>query len=108
MLFRSNPGLSIDFYVKDICGPVFLTRTVLKFRQDIKLLSKELFNPEPKDFNQNIFTKHMISGLWGKDAINIVENTGENYYDFIRRKYLEVRKLDVNNLDFYRPLNEIN
>ena len=60
---------------------------------DLTNIPKEIYNAPYCTYSENIITKHMLTGVWGKDHL-VLKDEHAKYYKL-------KRKLDPINFDFY-------
>lgn len=95
---------NIGDYVKDISGPYHVAKCYNMYLEKIKLLDIDRFNPPLHKYDENIVTKHMLSGLWGKEVIELANQIKKekSFSEIFIADYLERRDIDLNNFDFYK------
>ena len=85
-------------YITSTFGPQFLSYQYKKwFEKQIDnpvILPKEIYNAPYCTYSENIITKHMLTGVWGKDHL-VLKDEHAKYYKL-------KRKLDPINFDFYK------
>lgn len=69
-----------NFYVREICGPLVLTKYYDslddKQKEEIQILEKELYNHNTGELNPK--TMHFLTGIWGKELYkNIFQHIGK-------------------------------
>ena len=85
-----------NFYVKDVCGPYQLSRCALLYaqRNNLSILDWNMFNPDLNYYDKNIITKHMLTGNWGKETIEDIENMAKNegisYEEAAKKRFLNI------------------
>jgi mannosyltransferase OCH1-like enzyme len=84
-------------YVWKITGPHLLSEVYLKNKEVVSILPKEQYNPNKKAHNKNIKTKHMETGMWGKDALEHIKS--------LNLSFEEVYDLDISKFNFYKNYN---
>jgi mannosyltransferase OCH1-like enzyme len=68
--------------VLQISGPVLLSDIYEKYSDTINVLPRELYNDSIHEYKENYRTKHMMTGLWGKEAIEQNQDLTEQYKNF--------------------------
>lgn len=91
--------------VLNTCGPWFLTKMYNQFSNSVIKLPYTHFNPPLYLFHENFITKHMLTGMWGKETISDLKKSSieedQNYKKFLQKKYSSFRKIDYNeNFDY--------
>jgi hypothetical protein len=92
-------------------GPILVSDCYNNFKNSVKILDGILYNNHGMSFHPEYKTKHLLTGIWGNDAIvqienslNIQEDLSEkmqnNYIDEIK-KYVWIENLTFDNFDFY-------
>ena len=90
-----------DFYIKDTIGPYMVTRAFLKYDKIINFLPKSLYNADPPDKGDHIYTKHMLTGLWGKEIIDtFVDHPSEDKDSLFKEVYQRRNGIDLNNFEY--------
>jgi hypothetical protein len=75
-------------------------------KHKVSVLPAELYNPNYLSYNSDIRTKHMLTGRWGKEMMDIkaAEHSlvaeSVSHQDFLKRDYKGFRNIDVDNFDF--------
>lgn len=103
--YQYDERLGINHYVKDICGPYHTSRCYKRYPRPIKVLEGAKFNPPLDKYDESFVTKHMLTGLWGKESIDLINNEvrpDESYADFVKVRYLQNRGVDLNTYNFYK------
>lgn len=87
-------------------GSLLLSEIYKKYdKENILVLKKEIFNPSVLYYDKFLITKHMLTGIWGKDTFNLLnsfKNKNDSCEEHLRRIYIDFRNIDINNFDFYR------
>ena len=97
--------LGSNHYIKDICGPYLLSRCYMTYPRRIQLLDAARYNPPINTYREDYVTKHMLTGLWGKEAIDNVTNNvkpNESYDNHIQESYRNFRGVDITKFNFYK------
>jgi hypothetical protein len=102
-----------DESVKFITGPIMLSDVCLNFYNlyNIYILPKTIFSIDPFEYKKQLKTKHMQSGMWGreiKENFDIVrKNDGENVSlnDYYKNSYMFKNNINLDNFDFYKDYN---
>lgn len=93
-------------YVLEVTGPRLLSEVYAANKQKVSVLPAELYNPNYLTFNSNIKTKHMLTGRWGKEMMDIKSAEHSrvaesiSHQDYLKKDYEGFRKIDVDNFDF--------
>lgn len=102
-----------DNLIRIISGPLMLSDCVKQNKHSIYILPYKYFNHEPLTYKKEFKTKHMQSGMWGKEikeGFNFLRNNNdpniplEEYYKF---SYKLKTSIDLNNFDFYKDYSSI-
>jgi mannosyltransferase OCH1-like enzyme len=99
-----------NFYVLEIAGPRFLSKITNKTNKKISLLPRDSYNLHYLYYDENIRTKHMLTGIWGKEMIDLINKNfliDNNNGNLLRREYLKTnyelfKKVDIDKFDFKR------
>jgi hypothetical protein len=101
-------------YVLNTTGPKFLSLSYEKSNKKmVGILPKEEYNPELLQYSDEIKTRHMLTGRWGKETIsylkekNIKENPEMNPQDYLVKDYFDFRKIDLKKYKFNKKNIEI-
>ena len=92
-------------YVLHVTGPRLLTKEYLN-KSSVEILPAEEYNPHYLDYNSKIKTKHMITGRWGTEMMNIKKaeyksnKTSISHQDYLKADYRGFRNIDVDSFDF--------
>jgi hypothetical protein len=86
-------------YIWKISGPHLLSEVYLNHKKNVFILPKEQYNPNIKAYNKDLKTKHMETGIWGKDALEHIKS--------LNLSFEETYKLDISKFDFYKNYNLI-
>lgn len=98
-------------HVVKTCGPRFLSRLYLSFNQNaIGILPYQEYNNDHRYYNKNIKTRHMLTGRWGSEMMNILKERhyldenmkDKSHQEYILHDYLNFRNIDFKNFDFYK------
>lgn len=93
-------------YVLNVTGPRLLTNVYNSNKSLVNILSVSEYNPNYLDYNDSIKTKHMLTGRWGTEMMNIKKAEHEpiknsvSHQDFLKADYKGFRNIDVDNFDF--------
>jgi len=93
---KENCQINVEI-VNYVCGQSHLSDIYLKYKRqyDIKVLPFEYFNQSFQSYDPCYFTKHMFTGIWGKEYYDAVDNVDEQY---VKDRGIDI-KLD--DFDFY-------
>ena len=84
-------------YIKRKTGPIFLSNINLETAQ---ILDPKFYNPKLNIIRTNsnrIYTKHMYTGIWGKDVINRIKEKKLSFKDY----YESLRNIKTKSIGFY-------
>lgn len=102
-------------YVLDTTGPKFLSRIYNKFKKSsIGVLPINEYNPELCWYDDNIKTKHMLTGRWGKETISYLKQKHKaeisemDHNDFLLKDYLNFRNINFQKFNFNEKYININ
>ena len=93
-------------YVLEVTGPRLLSKVFAATKHKVSILPAELYNPNYLSYNSDIRTKHMLTGRWGKEMMDIkaAEHSlvaeSVSHQEFLKRDYKGFRNIDVDNFDF--------
>jgi len=94
-------------YVLELTSPRFLTKLFLSTKNKIATLPVELFNKNYLYYGEELRTRHMLTGMWGKEMIDILQKNFEtenknnaSKRDFLAGDYLKFRNIDIDKFDF--------
>lgn len=95
-------------YIKNVCGPYQISKCYESWKDKIKILEHKRYNPVlDAGHDENIVTRHMLTGMWGKEYIKYVYgkvNKECQYQDYLIDSYLRNRKIDLKNFNFFKKL----
>lgn len=99
--FGNNiPDEAEPYYVSPITGPLLISELAKK-GYELKLLPKEYFNPKVQDREKIYYTRHMISGHWGRESIeeNKINHQKRlknlSFQEFLIHVYNDVEQIDL-------------
>lgn len=81
-------------YIKSITGPDFLSELNLN---NVQILDKKLYNPHIKSHSSKVYTRHMHTGIWGKEDIARLKRKNISF----KEDYENFRKINIDDFDFY-------
>lgn len=93
-------------YVLNVTGPRLLSRVFESTKTNVTVLPAEEYNPGYLTYNSNIKTKHMLTGRWGREMIDIKKSEYESnkdkmtHQDYLKVDYKGFRKIDVDSFNF--------
>ncbi len=100
-------------YVLEVTGPRLLSNVYAATKHKVTVLTAELYNPYYLTYNSNIRTKHMLTGRWGKEMMDI-KSTEHNqvsdkisHQDYLKADYKGFRNVDVDSFDFKKNYEKI-
>lgn len=85
--------------VVNTAGPVCLDNVFELFKKDIKILDYRLFNNHGLSYDVNFYTKHLLTGIWGKESLLLKKNN--DYLDEVK-KFANLENVTLDNFDFYK------
>lgn len=85
--------------VGNLAGPSLVSKVYSKFNTNIKILNAKTFNNHGLSYNDSFFTKHLLTGVWGKETLKSI-----SYNDYINEvsKFVDLKDVTVDNFDFYK------
>lgn len=102
--------------ILNTAGPALIYNSAVKYGiKNIGILEGKLFNNHGMSYDSSFYTKHILTGVWGKEAINHLKKqfklNNENcktFNDFIKhiyikdvKKYANMNNVTVETFDFY-------
>ena len=93
-------------YVLQVTGPQLLSEVYAATKHKVSILPAELYNPNYLTYNSDMRTKHMLTGRWGTEMMNIKkqeyqhEADGVSHQDFLKKDYEGFRNVNVDSFDF--------
>jgi mannosyltransferase OCH1-like enzyme len=101
-------GLERCSYVSETTGAVLLSICYCSYDQNsIQILPSFEYNRGTAIYDKNLKTRHMFTGLWGKECIDIAKKDHKDKFshisfkDYIILNYKKFRKIDLNCFNFY-------
>jgi len=108
-----NDNLPTQYIIQSVAGPALICKVWREWlnKNDIKTLPGVLYNNHGMSYHPNFRTRHMMTGMWGKEAINRLE---EQANDSNLKKYLssiyikevsqfaKLNNVTVETFDFYK------
>ena len=98
-----------DDLIRIISGPILLSDCYSQNKYDINILSKTFFSHTPLEYNKKLKTKHMETGMWGKETkigeSVIRDDKKISLYEHYKYIYKHKTRIDLDNFDFYRDYN---
>ena len=96
-----------EVLIKKVLGPYHLSNVLnlYELKEEIKILPSEHFNGKYYFFDSKCRTRHMLTGLWGTDDINVhfEKNKGNsNLQKILKNKYLSDKGINLDTFDFYK------
>ena len=91
-------------------GPVFLSRLYHSFDKTlVEILPYEEYNNDYKSYNYNSKTRHMMTGRWGHEMIEILKERhlidknlkNESHEKYLIYDYYKFREINITNFNFY-------
>jgi len=101
-----------DNLVRFISGPLMLSDCYKQNKHNINILPYKFFNHEPLKYSQDLKTKHMQSGMWGKeikhnfDKVRINDNNTVPLEDYYKFSYKTKTSINLDNFDFYKDYSK--
>jgi mannosyltransferase OCH1-like enzyme len=102
----NHPYINTDDYIKHCCGPYHVSDVFKLHSEKVQLLPRETYNNYHTTYQKNYKTKHMLTGMWGEENFSRLQteysnlNQNISYEEFIKQKYNEYRKINLNNFKF--------
>lgn len=92
-------------YTINISGPTLLTDVYLNHNEKIYILPRKLYNNELDTYDESYYTKHMLTGIWGEEILNLIlqdgyENGLNDPQEIFKWQYNNFRGIDLNQLNF--------
>lgn len=111
-------------YTLEVCGPPIVSDVYYDYYEDkiiyegnVFIMKKSLYNVPWYSYSENYKTKHMLTGVWGKETINgVLNNTKNKKIDELEDKFIDCywhhRHINLLEFDFHknydiRELDEI-
>ncbi len=102
-----------DELIKFITGPIMLSHLCLNFYNiyNIYILPKTIFGIDPLEYKKKLKTKHMQSGMWGREIKENFDTVRKNdggkipLDDYYKSSYLFKLNINLDNFDFYKDYN---
>ncbi|MFW6243243.1 MAG: glycosyltransferase [bacterium] len=103
--------------IANTAGPTLVYKSAVKYGLNkIKLLEGKLFNNHGMSYDPNFYTKHILTGMWGKEGINNLKKEYRNnnigcksFNEFIKntyindvKKYAYMENVTFDNFDLYK------
>jgi hypothetical protein len=104
---------SNDDLIRFISGPLMLSDCLKKNKFKINILPCKLFNQHPLVYKKEFKTKHMQSGMWGKEIKEGFYTLKEKHNPYIpiedyhKYSYKVKTSIDLDNFDFYKDYSSI-
>lgn len=98
--------------VRFITGPLMLSDCYKQNKYNINKLPYKLFNHEPLKYSSILKTKHMQSGMWGKeiksnfDLIRIRDGKNTSLNEYYKFAYKLKTSINLDNFDFYKDYSK--
>jgi mannosyltransferase OCH1-like enzyme len=99
----------IDSYMLGSVGPIIISKLFLKYGLTEKnMLPAYYYNNHHFFYDETIKTRHMLTGLWGKDLIEYEKNLLDSHnfdipmINYRVNQYKHFRGIDLNNFNFYK------
>jgi len=97
-----------DNIIKNTAGPYLLSSFIKNKTKDIQILSNKEYNINPKDYHEKAITKHMLTGRWGKQVIEILKKRAKlsdnqiSIQEHSLIDYSNVRDINYQLFNFYK------
>lgn len=102
-----NDNKKIDFLVQKITSCYNLSKVYYSYdKTNIQLLDKKRFNPFILYYDDILITKHIMTGLWGKEVIDTYERIDDEYSSVALQKLINKKSINFLNFDFYKNYYE--
>lgn len=92
-------------YILSTTGPHMLSEYYLK-NKNINKLSCLEYNNHGLSYNKKFKTKHLLTGVWGKDDLKLPEELGNSYKN--RVKQITNIEIDLDTFSFYKDYTKGN
>ncbi len=103
-----NNDRASQYIIQSACGPALICKVWRKWLQSdqIKTLPGVLYNNHGMSYHPEYRTRHMMTGMWGKEAIDFITKRSENNLkDTLSNGYIkevsQYVKLNISNLDVF-------
>lgn len=102
---------SQNYLIINTAGPSYVSNKMNNYNMDYKnILSGHLFNNHGLSYDKSFYTKHIMTGLWGKEIIdnitkeskNCFEKTAEDMFLQEIKKYAAIDIESIEEFDFYK------
>ena len=108
-----NDDRATQYIIISSTGPNLICRLWRKWANTnkVKTLPGILYNNHGMSYHPEYRTKHMMTGMWGKESVNnLLENLPstnikenlEQIYIKEMKNYVELNEIDIANFDFYK------
>jgi len=88
-------------------GPVFLSDCYEEFGSNVNVLNGLLYNNHGMSYHPSYRTKHLFTGVWGKESYDKSKDFGSSYIDKVS-KYADLESVDdIDKLDFYHDYTNV-
>jgi mannosyltransferase OCH1-like enzyme len=118
MSSHNKHGEPEKIYADYSTGPRLISDALMCYnsKSDLGVLPTKHFVHDAKFYSEDVVARHMLSGMWGKDILNVLlkyfamyktsypETTFE---EFKKLNYKTFRDVDVENLDFYKNYKRV-
>jgi hypothetical protein len=90
-----------------------LSDCVKQNKHPVYILPYKYFNHEPLSYKKEFKTKHMQSGMWGKeikDRFYVIRNNNDSSIpieEYHKYSYKMKTSIDLDNFDFYKDYSSI-
>jgi len=103
-------------FVLNVAGPKLVFEAIKQYGVDkLFILSGELFNNHGMAYHPNFITRHLLTGIWGREAVqhlvkskklepNVIPTTdymAKVYFDDVK-KYADMEGVTLENFDFFK------
>jgi mannosyltransferase OCH1-like enzyme len=98
-----------DIFANVATGPRLTSYMLLVYnrKHDVGILDSKHFVHDPLAYHENMVAKHMLTGQWGDEELEIMKRVHRMYFEglsfeeFQYRNYEKFRNVDLHNYDFY-------
>ena len=91
-------------YVLHVTGPRLLSNVYEANKSLVSVLPASEYNPHYLDYNDSVKTKHMLTGRWGTEMMDIKKSESVrgsvNHQEYLKADYKGFRNVDVDSFNF--------
>ena len=106
---------SHSYLITNTAGPSYVSKKLNDLKIDLNfILSGHLYNNHGLAYDDSFYTKHIMTGLWGKEIIDIIikdsnqdfNQTTDNLYIQEIKKYAKIEFDTTDQFDFYKDYTD--